>query len=166
MCLLPSFSLLRSLGHYLRQMVLSLNSISTANLSTKGDSENIAKAPGTSRTNSHDVQSQFLQLLMAQLTHQNPENPMDSAQFTQELAILQQVDDLNKIEKGINTNAVVGAMGQAAALIGKQITANVGGQSVRGIVSLVEISNGTIQLRVNDQLISPDEVQSVASSNS
>ncbi|MFC1491135.1 flagellar hook assembly protein FlgD [Nitrospinota bacterium] len=69
---------------------------------------------------------QFLQLLVAQLTHQDPLNPMQGTEFTAQLA------QFTSLEQLININKNMGALGdlqtavtqtQAIEMIGKQITA-------------------------------------------
>lgn len=75
-------------------------------------------------------QQQFLQLLVAQMRHQDPSNPMNGAEFASQLA------QFNSVEQLINVNAGLRSLQQsqdimsvgltnslAASLTGKQVTA-------------------------------------------
>ncbi len=71
-------------------------------------------------------QDTFLQLLIAQLEHQDPLSPMDNVQFTAQLAQFNTLEQLETMNKGMQallaaqeiTNSV-----QAASLIGKEVRA-------------------------------------------
>jgi flagellar basal-body rod modification protein FlgD len=70
------------------------------------------------------TQSDFLQLLTAQLKYQTPGNPADPTQLAQEFASISTVDGINQINTEIsNIQASTGAsqIGQAASLVGKQV---------------------------------------------
>lgn len=78
----------------------------------------------TSTSKTEDSQTRFLKLLTAQLKNQDPMNPMDNAQMTSQLA---QLDTVSGIER-LNTtlNSLVDSLGnsqsmQAAELIGKTV---------------------------------------------
>ncbi len=71
-------------------------------------------------------QSTFLNLLMAQLQHQDPLNPMEDKDFTAQLAQFSSLEQLNNINKGIeslNTSAGRQDMLGAVSFIGKDIRA-------------------------------------------
>lgn len=68
----------------------------------------------------------FLTLLVAKLTHQDPLNPMDDANFTGELAQFSQLEQLTQINEGIggmSKTTVQQQMVSAASYIGKDIRA-------------------------------------------
>lgn len=68
----------------------------------------------------------FLTLLVAQLTHQDPMNPMDDQQFTAELAQFSQLEQLTQINEGVNglsESSVQEQMVSAANYIGKDVRA-------------------------------------------
>ncbi|EMG35673.1 flagellar hook capping protein [Desulfocurvibacter africanus PCS] len=71
-------------------------------------------------------QSTFLNLLMAQLQHQDPLNPMEDKDFTAQLAQFSSLEQLNKINEGIeglNSSAGRQDMLGAVSFIGKDIRA-------------------------------------------
>ena len=77
-------------------------------------------------------QSDFLTLLMAQLKHQDPLNPMDNTDFTAQMAQFSSLEQLMNINKSLETlteSSSASGAAQAMALIGKEITAK--GSSVQ-----------------------------------
>ena len=77
----------------------------------------------------------FLQLMMAQLTNQDPTNPTDNNQMLQQQAAMTQVEKLDQL-----VNIMVGnqLLGQGAQLIGKNVEINVpGGNPVSGTINSV-----------------------------
>lgn len=70
------------------------------------------------------TQSDFLQLLTAQLQYQTPNSPADPTQMASEFAEISTVDGINKLNtqvSTIQTGAAAGQMAQASDLIGKQV---------------------------------------------
>jgi flagellar basal-body rod modification protein FlgD len=70
------------------------------------------------------TQSDFLQLLTAQLQFQNPTSPADPTQLAGEFAEISTVngiDQLNTSVNNITASAAASQMGQAASLVGKQV---------------------------------------------
>ncbi len=84
-------------------------------------------AGGTSGTTSaDDQQDRFLKLLVAQLNNQDPMNPMDNAQMTTQIAQINTVTGIEKLNSTVSSLATqMAAMQgiQASALIGHDVTA-------------------------------------------
>ena len=60
-------------------------------------------APTTSNgTSAADLSKNFLKMLTVQLQNQDPMNPMDNAAMTAQLAALNQVDGINKLNTSVN----------------------------------------------------------------
>ncbi len=69
---------------------------------------------------------QFLNLLVAQLTHQDPMNPMEGTEFTAQLAQFTSLEQLMRINESLGTLAQLESSltrAQAVGMIGKQILA-------------------------------------------
>src|SRR4029077_4301011 len=69
--------------------------------------------------------SQFLRLLTTQLQHQDPMNPMDSSQFTQQLVEYSQVEQqlsTNAKLDNLTTLSMNSALSLALGYVGKDIT--------------------------------------------
>ncbi len=95
---------------------------SVSNNSAAGQSNNGAPAPASQNTITPDL-NMFLQMLTTQLQNQDPLDPMDTSQYTQQLVQyshveqeMQQTDTLNNILAGLNSQG----MSQASAYIGQQ----------------------------------------------
>lgn len=64
------------------------------------------KAPAASTSNgtsAKDLSQNFLKMLTVQLQNQDPLNPMDNAAMTAQLAALNQVDGINKLNTSMNS---------------------------------------------------------------
>lgn len=95
-------------------------------MTVSGVSDTSSSALGTSRTTIADNFDTFLQILTTQLKHQNPLDPMDTNQFTQQLV------QFTSVEQQLKTNEFLEALmlsNQAAvntdavSYIGKEVTA-------------------------------------------
>ncbi|WP_058641245.1 flagellar hook assembly protein FlgD [Pseudacidovorax intermedius] len=103
--------------------------MSTVTAPTSTSSTAAAAAPASSgsslaTTSAADMQDRFLKLLVAQLSNQDPMNPMDNAQLTSQIA---QINTVTGIEK---LNTTLGSMStqsstmqrlQASAVVGKNV---------------------------------------------
>ncbi len=80
--------------------------------------------------------NQFLQLLVAELQHQDPTSPTDPTQYMSQLA------SFSTVEQQVQTNSTLDALlsAQASTMIGKSVTSADGKTS--GIVVSVELSTG------------------------
>ena len=87
-------------------MTSSLSSFSPLSLAPKtaGDAPKAAAAPGTDALATKDT---FLQLLVAQLRHQNPLQPTDGVEFLSQLA------QFTSLEQAIQLNTNVAGMGDS-----------------------------------------------------
>lgn len=106
----------------------------TAAASTTGDTTSKSGAGSTTLD-----QSDFLQLLTAQLKYQSPTAPADPTQLASEFAQISTVSGINQLNATVSNIQAAGAasqLAQSAALIGKQVTLdgnslvpNAGGQA-------------------------------------
>jgi len=116
----------------------------------------------TSKSTADDIQSQFMTMLVTQLKNQDPLNPMQSAEMTSQLAQINTVSGIEKLnatlEKMMGTYDASQSM-QAAAMLGKNVLVpggNIGltdGQAVGGfeinsdadsVVLTVKDANGVV----------------------
>ena len=105
-------------------------------------------------------EQQFLQLLVTQLTNQDPLQPQDQSQFLAQLAQFSTV-------KGVNNMAASQAKVQAASLLGKTVDAQVVTNNVPTTVSgqvtavTYDLSGVHLQVGANNTQITLDQVQQV-----
>ena len=106
--------------------------MSTVTASTTTTSTAAASGlPGVSNKRSALGKDDFLRLLVAQLKHQDPQNPADGTQMAAQLAHFSSVEQLTNIndklaEQGTSQVSLISqvAMGAAAGNIGKVVTAD------------------------------------------
>jgi flagellar hook assembly protein FlgD len=108
-----------------------------AGLSTIGDTPSF-RNPGAVQTQSADdrlniTREQFFSIMIAELRHQDPMEPMDQQQFLGQLAQLESLASQTKMTAGIEqlTSALrFGHLNDAASMLGKVITGSVRQQAI------------------------------------
>jgi flagellar basal-body rod modification protein FlgD len=96
-------------------------------ISALADSMNAAATGASSSTTKNDAGSEdrFLKLLVAQMQNQDPMNPLDNAQVTSQMAQINTVsgiDKLNKTVAGLNSQLVQLQALQGVTLVGHDVT--------------------------------------------
>jgi flagellar basal-body rod modification protein FlgD len=82
-------------------------------------------AAGAVTSNDAGSADRFLKLLVAQMKNQDPLNPMDNAQVTSQMAQINTVDGITKLNatvKGLNAQFVQMQALQGASLVGRDVT--------------------------------------------
>lgn len=111
-------------------------------------------------------QQQFLQLLTAQLQNQDPLNPINSQDFTTQLAQLSTVSGIQQLNTGIQQLLQLQQLSQGAALMGKTVTYLTSGATTsgKGVVQGVSLQNGQLQVQVSGQQVPISQVNGIAQS--
>jgi flagellar basal-body rod modification protein FlgD len=105
----------------------------------------------------------FLKLLIAQLRNQDPMKPMEDKEFIAQLAQFSSLEALQSMDQRLQALSGAQALEQAAALIGKQVQANLAdGSQLQGAVTEVRVVGGTPRLVVNGQTVDLDQVVNVS----
>lgn len=126
----------------------------------------MADAVGTT-TQASDLQMDFMNLLVTQLKHQNPLEPMDNQDMSAQLAQFSQLEQLEEMNGSFSQVLESMQRGYAGSLIGKDISFNAkvsdgSLESASGEVEEVVMdSGGEITLVIGDQNISLMDVLSV-----
>jgi flagellar basal-body rod modification protein FlgD len=96
--------------------------------------------------------SDFMELLLTQLTHQNPLEPMKDSDMMAQYAQLNSVSELQKISASMGTLTSSNQVGYAASMIGKVATvAKDDGTSLKGTVMGVTIEAGKVFLQIGNE---------------
>lgn len=109
-------------------------------------------------TNALDA-DQFMQILLAQMTHQNPLEPMDNAEMMTQFSQLNSLQELREIHTGMDKLAASNQVMYLASLIGKTVKVNrTDGKVLEGVVEEVFTEKDNPQLRVGAEKVSLEDV--------
>ncbi|NMB01725.1 MAG: flagellar hook assembly protein FlgD [Firmicutes bacterium] len=121
---------------------------------------------GVQRDPSALGKDQFLQLLITQLRHQDPINPVEDKEFIAQLAqfsSLEQMQNLNtNLEDMMLSQQKLTALGQATQMIGKEVELFTDeGESLFGKVTGVQFKNGWPEIIVGGKLYNFTEIVAI-----
>lgn len=108
-------------------MITSINNATNAINSASVAASTTAGTASSSGSASSLTQSDFLQLLTAQLKYQSPASPADPTQLAQEFASISTVDGINQLNtklSSISTESGASQIAQASSLVGRQVAAS------------------------------------------
>ena len=106
----------------------------------------------------------FLQLLIAQLTHQDPTAPMDDTQFIAQMAQFSSLEQMTNMSTGFTKLSALLASSEATAAIGKQVEIEVGETTISGTITAATRGDFP-QVRVNDEWYDWSQIKTVYSNN-
>ncbi len=107
-------------------------------------------------------QNDFLKLLVAQMTAQDPMNPMSNTDFVAQMAQFSSLQAATSMQSDLSAMRAQDQVAQANSLLGRRVTLDLGsGQSAQGTVSAVNVVNGAPVLVVNGQPYDPSQVIAV-----
>jgi len=116
----------------------STNQLSTSGTQMPNSSSSSSSTGGTSSMGEND----FLQLMMDQLSNQDPLNPDDPTQYVSELAQFSSLEEETNVATADQDNANQTASTEALALVGKQVTyTDNNGNDQTGTVSSVSFTS-------------------------
>ena len=102
----------------------------------------------------------FLKLLVEQLTHQDPTQPMEDKEFIAQMAQFTSMEQMMNMNKEISRVSTTILRGQAFSLLGKSVTLSDGEDTIQGTVE--EVSGGDFpQVLVNGKYYDTTAVKSV-----
>ena len=97
---------------------------------------------------------QFMQILLAQLTHQNPLEPMDNAEMMTQFSQLNSLQELRGIHTAMETVSTVNTTTYLTSLIGKTVKASrADGKIIEGVVEGVMTETENPQILVGDEVV-------------
>ena len=102
----------------------------------------------------------FLKILMTQLTHQDPTQPMDDKEFIAQMAQFSSLEQITNMNDNLSKVAGLISKSQAVGLLGNAVDVVSGGQVVSGVVDAV--TGGDFpQILVNGQYYDYSQVQKI-----
>ncbi|MEZ6192794.1 MAG: flagellar hook capping FlgD N-terminal domain-containing protein [Phycisphaerales bacterium] len=94
---------------------------------------------------------EFINILVTELTQQDPFKPNDSSAILEQLSSLRNIESQVSLQEQLKTMVDQNAISSASGMIGQQVTGlNSSNQTVSGIVRSVVIENGTPILKLED----------------
>ena len=107
----------------------------------------------TARSNELDS-SQFMQILLAQLTHQNPLEPMDNAEMMSQFSQLNSLQELRGINTSMESVSAASQTTYMTSLIGKTVKASrADGKIIEGVVEGVVTDVESPQVLIGDERV-------------
>ena len=108
--------------------------------------------PGTvSAPRATETRDQFIRLLTAELTSQDPLDPVENGDFMQQIVAMQNLEQTSALTDGLRAFERFQQMASGSAMIGRQITGlTAAGQSVSGTVASVTLENGDVLATLQD----------------
>ncbi len=107
-------------------------------------------------------QDDFLKLLVAQLTSQDPMNPQKDTDFIAQMAQFSALEQSKTLSSSVADLSARQEFSEAAALLGRTVDVSTTGNAVvRGAVTAVHVESGTPSLVVNGQSYKLSQVLSV-----
>jgi flagellar basal-body rod modification protein FlgD len=102
----------------------------------------------------------FLKILITQLTHQDPTQPLEDKEFVAQMAQFSALEQMLNVERELTIVSSIIGRSQAFSLLGKSVTVETEAGAVSGRVD--EVRGGDIpQVRIDGRYYQAADVQSV-----
>jgi flagellar basal-body rod modification protein FlgD len=106
---------------------------------------------------------QFLKLLSAELSNQDPMEPMDNTEFLKQFVALEQVESSAAVTDGMRTLERFFLLSVASGFIGKAVKGlDTKGVPIQGMVQRVIVQKGDVNLLVDGQTVPFRNVTEIA----
>jgi flagellar basal-body rod modification protein FlgD len=102
-------------------------------------------------------QADFLNLLVTQMSSQDPLNPESDTDFAAQPAQFSSLQETQVMTANLQTIQATGLIGQTVSA-----TPSTGGSSISGVVTSVQIASGTPSVMINGQAYSLSQITGVA----
>lgn len=105
----------------------------------------------------------FLRLLVTELRHQDPTQPMQDREFISQMAQFSSLEQMTNMNEAIQNLQNSNKATEAFALLGRRVEAVISstGEAVDGVVSRISYRNGNVRLIVNNRELQLSDVNAV-----
>lgn len=115
------------------------------------------------RQPSHELgKDDFLKLLMAQMTNQDPTNPLDNTEFVAQMAQFSTLEQMNNMSNNFEKLASLMNTSEAQNTLGRTVEIDLGDTTTRGVVEATTRGSHP-QVKVNGMYYDMDKILSVYS---
>jgi flagellar basal-body rod modification protein FlgD len=105
----------------------------------------------------------FLKLLVTQLQHQDPMNPMDDKDFMGQMAQFSSLEQITNLVSSTDEMHFASQVSQSVSLIGHQVTwMKADGTNGTGTARSVSIDSGNILIDVDGVQVQPGDIKQVS----
>ncbi|ADN01864.1 flagellar hook assembly protein FlgD [Spirochaeta thermophila] len=138
---------------------LVMNDVEKAKVAAQVDALNKSLAEGR-QVKQELGKDDFLKLLVAQLTHQDPTQPLEDKEFIAQMAQFSTLEQMTNMSQEFSKLALRLQSSQAFSLLGKTVVIKNGGQEISGVVEEVRGTEFP-QLLVNGRYFDMNQIESV-----
>jgi flagellar basal-body rod modification protein FlgD len=129
-------------------------------LNSAGASPTSTSTSATASSSSTLGQTDFLKLLMAQMTNQNPLDPVSGTEFVTQLSQFSALQGIQQMNASFANLLTLQSLTEGANLLGKKISFQQTGSNAiaTGTVQSVSLQGGTLQLVVGGKTVAASQV--------
>jgi flagellar basal-body rod modification protein FlgD len=91
----------------------------------------------------------LLQVLLTELTHQNPLKPVENKDFMAQIAQFASLDASQRLNQNIEQLLLVQAINQSVGLMNRNVSALIDGRTINGKVVAVSLADGVPRLTID-----------------
>src|SRR5262245_41165382 len=136
--------------------VPSSSSVDSSRGTTTMATAPISPASGTASLANLQLQD-LLKVLLTELTHQDPFEPVDNKDFMAQIAQFASLDTTQQLNQNVSQLLTLQAINESVGLIGRKVSAVTNdGVTITGIVSALTLSNGLPRLTIHDAITGND----------
>jgi len=104
----------------------------------------------------------FLQILITELLHQDPLDPMDNKALMEQVAMIRELESNTRISENFSNLLFSSNLAGASALIGREVTGmDASGNGVTGVVDSVLVEDRQVYLSTSNGYLPVENVLSV-----
>lgn len=103
----------------------------------------------------------FLKILIAELSNQNPLDPMDNEKLLNQITSLTSVSTNTALVDTLKSFGSTQSLGSASSLIGKKVTGVVNDEEVTGVVDKATIEDGQVFLMIGENRLALGNVSEI-----
>jgi flagellar basal-body rod modification protein FlgD len=109
----------------------------------------VSPAQGVSNAATSLTLNDLLQVLLTELTHQDPLKPVDDTAFMGQIAQFASLESTQETNQGVQQLLTLQALNQSVGLLGRTVSAtSSGGSVVAGTVTSLTLNNGVPQMTI------------------
>lgn len=113
------------------------------------------------RQPSHELgKDDFLKILMAQMTNQDPTSPMENTEFVAQMAQFSSLEQMTNMSTNFEKLSAMFSSTEAQSLLGRTVELDLGDTSVRGVVEGAT-RTASPQVQVNGMFYDMDKIKTV-----